>query len=339
MTNRSAGARGLVFGGIMAALVVLFSLVPILTMFMVVPLVLTHLRFGGRTAVLTATVATLFTLMFLGPVPVLTYVIPTGILPGLVFGYGFKHKLKPLMIGLVAIAVSFLGFAMTYSVARVVTFAGEDPIAKGLESVQVQDLMQKSFHSLELVIDTMPEGTARELEAKRATRAMLDEFKRDPVGMTWTLLPVTLLLSGAFSTWINFLICRWVIPRFGHEVPKPAPFGDLYVPAWLSVVFVLASFGNQYLTGSLVGLPWWAKLMVNAMLPLFYLYLLVGVAVVYGFLRRKELPKWAAAGYSLLGFLLGPLGTQLYVMVAVADSMIDIRGLGHGLMRLPKETP
>lgn len=339
MTNRSAGARGLVFGGIMAALVAVFALVPVLTMFMVVPLVLTYLRFGGRVAVLTATVATLFTLMFLGPVPVLTYVIPTGILPGLVFGYGFKQKLKPLVIGLVAIAVSFLGFGLTYSVARVVTFAGEDPIAKGLESEQGQALLQRTLDGMEQFVAAQPADTEQQIQTKQALEAYVAEVRRDPVGVAWTLLPLSLLTSGAFSTWINFLICRWVIPRFGHEVPKPASFGELYVPAWLSVIFVLSSFGNQYLTGSLVSLPWWAKVLVNTMLPLLYIYLIVGIAVVYGFLRRRQLPKWAAVGYSLLGFLFGPLGIQLYVMVAVADSIIDIRGLGHGLMRRPEETP
>ena len=98
MESRSTRVQGLVFGGLMAAMTVVFSLVPGLSVLMPIPLVLAYVRYGGRIAVMTATAATLFTMAFTGVVSAIL-AIPAGILPGLVFGMGFRRKWKPLTIG------------------------------------------------------------------------------------------------------------------------------------------------------------------------------------------------------------------------------------------------
>ncbi|MBP2019482.1 hypothetical protein J2Z79_002921 [Symbiobacterium terraclitae] len=47
MQSRFTQTRGLVFGGLMAALIVVFSLVPVLSFLMPIPLVLAFVRYSG----------------------------------------------------------------------------------------------------------------------------------------------------------------------------------------------------------------------------------------------------------------------------------------------------
>lgn len=339
MQNRSSGVRGLVFGGIMAALVVVFALVPYLSIFMPLPLILAYLRYSGRVAVLTSIVAALLSSIFVGPVQAFLILVPTGILPGLTFGYGIRRKLKPLVTGLLAVGVFFLGFALNYVITRAVVLEGRDPIVVAAESEQGRQLLNDQFDAFEKVIQNMPTEREDQRQAVEQMKTLVEEGRRDPVAMTWSLLPMGIFLMAAFSSWLTYMLARWILPRFGHEVPRPAPFGEFYLPAWLSALYLALSLGAGYLGRTIVNAPWWAKLLMNVITPLAYIFLLGGMAVAYGYFRKREMPKAAAVGFSLLGLLLGQVGMQLYIYVAVFDSMFDFRGLGHGMMKRPEETP
>jgi uncharacterized protein YybS (DUF2232 family) len=322
----------------MAGLVVVCALVPFLSLFIPIPLVLAYVRYGGKVAALTAVVSGLLTAMFVGPVQAFLLTVPAGILPGLIFGYGFRRKLKPITIGLLAVAVFFLGFAAEYVVTRAAVLGGRDPFVVALESPQGKEVIDKMLSAMDQF--TQAQGAAGNAQAEQF-KNMIAEYQKDPIAFTWSVLPMGLFMVGAVSTWINYLLCRWILPRFGHEVPRPSPFSELRLPTWTVWLFAVLMFGSAYIGSSVLNAPWWAKVLLNISGPLMYIFILAGVASVYGYLRRKQnMAKGSAAMLSLVPVLFGGFGLQLYVLVAMWDTIFDFRGLGHGVLRRrPDETP
>lgn len=337
MQQRSPGVRGLVFGGIMAGLVLVCALVPLLGLFMPIPLVLAYVRYGGRVAALTAVVSALLAVMFKGPVNAFLLTVPGGILPGLAFGYGFRHQLKPLFIGVLAVLIFFVSYSSEYVVMRAALFDGRDPIAAAAEMEPVKRINEQVFQAMDQIAALTVPRTDAERAALERAQARNAEMRADPVGWIWTLLPTSLLLGGAFVTWWNYLLCRWILPRFGHEVPAPTPFSHFRLPSWVVWVFAISTFGLAYLGRSLVNAPWWVKLAVNVATPLQLVFMLTGMAVAYGYLRMKRnVNKPAAVVLTLLVMFIPGLGIQLYTVLAMWDTIFDFRGLGHGLLKRPE---
>ncbi|HLN61877.1 MAG TPA: DUF2232 domain-containing protein [Symbiobacteriaceae bacterium] len=343
MHQRSVGVRGLVFGGIMAGLVVLFALVPLLSIFIPIPLVLTYVRFSGKTAVLTSIVAALLTATFVGPIQAFLITVPFGVLPGLIFGYGLSRKLKPLTVFLLAVAVFFVGFAVDYGVTRIAVVGGRDPMEVALENPQVREQLDKSFAGADQFFQQLEQAskTDQQRESWAKQRIALQDMKKDPLRSAWIVMPLAVFASGAFNSWLNYRLCRWILPRFGHEVPRFTPFSEFRLPTWSVWLFFLANLGANYLNQPLLEAPWWVKVLANVVPPMLYIFLAYGLAVAYGWLRRKQnMTKGMAIAFSLgLAFLPNGLGMQLYVMLAMWDSVFDFRGLGHGMWKRPEPNP
>ncbi len=340
MQNRSSsGVQGLVFGGLMAALVVVFSLVPLLSVFMPIPLVLAYVRYGGRVAAMTAIVATLFTVAFSG-LTAAVLALPAGILPGLAFGYGFRNGWRPLTIGLLAVVVFFFGFALEYGVTRVAMFEGRDPFVTALESQAGKEQLEQGIRLVEQVMVPQVENPTPQQQATiEQGKAFVESIRKDPVGFAWALLPSSLFLLGAFSTWVNYLLCRMTLPRFGHAVPAPTPFEAFRLPVWLVWVYGLMMLGQSFfLTADVVHASWWAKLLMNIFSPLGMIFALAGGAVVYGFLRKKNYGKGVSAlVVGAATMMLGVMALQIFTLLAMWDSIFDFRGLGHGIWKRPPE--
>lgn len=333
----------MVFGGIMAGLILLCALVPFLGIFMPVPLVLVYVRYGGKTAVMTAIVSALLTAMFAGPVQAFLLTVPMGILPGLAFGYGFRHKLRPLLIVVIATVVFFASWTANYAVTRALVLGGRDPIADMVETEPIKSTIDQFWGTIEQVGEQQQPANEQQAKAKADNLATIKQFRSNPTAMVWALLPSSLLLGGIFNTWINYMLCRATLPRFGHDVPAPTPFSRFTLPAWTSWVFVLSTAGSLYFARSLLDTTWWVKLILNVATPVQFIFFIYGLAVVYGYLRiRQNMGKASSMALSLAPMLLlGLTAPQMYAMVGVADTVFDLRGLGHGIWktRPPEETP
>lgn len=330
MRKSAAQAQALIFGGLMAALVIIFAFVPFLSFLMPIPLVLTYLRYGGRTALLTSVVSTIFAIFFTSPDAALLTVLPMGVMPGLAFGLGFKRGWKPIMTALLALAVFFVGYAGDYAASRWLFFAGKDPIVMSIESEAGRTQINSVVSMMESVLDQQPVVTDAQKQQVEQVRAMLTQMKTDPVKMVWALLPMGLFLLGALFTWVNYLLCLRILPRFGHQIPPPTPFGELRLPAWATLGYFVIMFGGQYVLQPAGEGPWWSDLLRNVLFTLVYIFYFVGLAVVWGFLRKKDVPK----GFALLlcAMALFVFGQWLLVLAAW-DAIFDFRQLGHGLWR------
>jgi uncharacterized protein YybS (DUF2232 family) len=342
MQRRKAGPQGMVFGGIMAGLILLCALVPFLSIFMPVPLVLVYVRYGGRTATMTAIVASLLTAMFTGVVQAFLLTVPVGILPGLAFGYGFRHKLRPMLIGIIAILTFFLAWSANYVVTRTLVLGGQDPIAQMVESEEAKSAFKTLFGAFAQTLEQTPSRNEAEAQVRDAQVAQFREFGEHPAALYWALLPTILLTGGAFNTWLNYMLCRTVLPRFGHEVPAPTPFSRFTLPVWMVWAFALFYLPSAYASGMILNAPWWATILINLGMLLQAVFMLYGLAVAFGYFRiKQEMGKFGAVMWSIVPlFFMGVYGPMIYSMVGMADAIFDFRGLGHGLWKLPpEETP
>lgn len=330
MRKSAAQAQALIFGGLMAALVIIFAFVPFLSFLMPIPLVLTYLRYGGRTALLTAVVATIFAIFFTSPDVALLTVLPMGVMPGLAFGLGFKRGWKPVLTALLALAVFFVGYAGNYAASRWLFFDGKDPIVMAVESEAGREQIGAMVTLMEMAIDQQPVSTEAQKQQVEQIRAMLTQMKTEPTKMIWALLPSGLFLIGALFTWVNYLLCLRILPRFGHKIPAPSPFGELRLPAWATLGYFVLMFGGQYLLQPAGEGAWWSDLLRNVVFTLVYIFYLFGLAVVWGFLRKKDVPK----GFSVLISALTLLFFGQWLLILAAwDAIFDFRQLGHGLWR------
>lgn len=332
MRKSAAQAQALIFGGLMAALVIIFAFVPFLSFLMPIPLVLTYLRYGGRTAVLTSVVATVFAIFFTSPDVALLTVLPMGVLPGLAFGLGFKRGWKPIMTAVLALAVFFVGYAGNYAASRWLFFAGKDPIVMSVESEAGRNQINSMVSLMETALEQQPQATDAQKAQVEQVRAMLTQFKTEPSKMIWALLPTGLLLMGALFTWVNYLLCLRILPRFGHQIPAPTPFAELRLPAWATLGYFVLIFGGQYIFQPVGQGAWWSDLVKNVVFTLVYVFYLFGLAVVWGFLRKKDVPKGFAILLSALVLL---FFGQWLLVIAAWDAIFDFRQLGHGLWRRP----
>jgi len=335
----SARVQGLVFGGIMAALVVIFSLVPVLSILMPIPLVLVFVRYGGRVAVLTAVIATVFTMAFTGVVTAVL-AIPAGILPGLVFGLGFRRGWRPMTTGLLAVLIFFLGFGLTYGVYRVAMFAGRDPFEAMIETPAMRAELEHTIDALEqIVVPEIENPSPQQQAALDQGRAIVEAFRRDPVGHTWAMLPSALFLMGVSATWVNYALFRLTLPRLGVALPASTPFEEFRLPAWLVWAYGLLMLGQPYFFSTdVVNAAWWAKLLMNIFSPLGMVLAVAGIAVFYGFLRTRNYGKGASAlVVAAMVMLLGAMSVQVFTLLAMWDSIVDFRGLGHGVWKRPPE--
>lgn len=341
MQNRTLRVRGLVFGGLMAALLVVCALIPVLGAFIPIPLILAYVRYGARVSVMSAIVAVLFSAMFVGPVQAFLILVPMGVLPGLAFGYGFRNKKKPLITGLLVVLLFFIGTAADYVVTREAVLGGRDPIADTLNSKEMRDMLNPIFNAVEQSYKNYPAKNDTDKQNVQKAVDQLEQIRKDPVSYYWYLMPSMVFLMGVGFTWINYWLCRLILPRFGHEIPTPTPFGEFWLPAWVTWSFALLLLGVSYFRVDISKLsgPWWVQGLTNLLYPLQFVFVFVGMAVAYGFLRKKNVAKPLAvllmfAGLFLLG---GGLGMLLYMMLAMWDTVFDFRGLGHGALKRPKE--
>lgn len=321
-------AQGLIFGALMAALVIIFAFTQVLAFLIPIPLVLTYMRYGGRVAVLTGVVATLFSLLFASPDVALMQVLPMGVLPGLALGLGYTRKWRPLLTGGLTVLVFCFGYLLIYLLMRFVFFAGQDPIAQLVQ--MMRESLTQAVNMVQGMTSQLPAGDATQQQAMQSYLQQLTTLRDSVDGFIRNLLPTSLAFGGVVFAWLNMKLCTKILPRFGYQVPAPTPFGDLRLPAWTAWGYFLLLFGGRVLELPMTGQPWWVEVARNGVLALQMIFGIVGLAVAYGWLIRKGVPKILAILISLFGFF---VLNGIFLVLAAWDAIFDFRGMGHGLWR------
>lgn len=138
-------------------------------------------------------------------------------------------------------------------------------------------------------------------------------------------LPSILLIYALVMSYINLLVIRLILKRMDDEVPWISPFVEWKTTTW----FVLPLIAGMYLTGlaQTVSLaPWLQYLGLNMFILSFYWFLIIGIAIVWHYFRRKNVAKFLRFLFVLFLFSLEPL-VLMVVFLAISDGIFDWRKL------------
>lgn len=306
MPNR-AGARGLVFGGLMAALTaVIVYLVPFPFVYPL-PLTLVYIRYGARSALTTGAATALLLTIVLGGINGLV-AIPSVVLPALAMGYGVTQRLAPLVTITASSAAAFVAILTNLGLTFLVL--GQNP---------VELFTQVQVEALERTRDMMQAFTAGANDQMVQTLDFWIELM--PILIS-RLLPALLLFTAVITAMCTYWVARLILPRFGHKIEPLTPFVKWSAPIWLSWAFI-GALGVSFLAGRVDTMEWAGRLALNIAVAVGFVYLVIGVAVAYQWLSTR-----IGKGFTILLLVLGYLYVApVLLFVGMWDGLFDFRKL------------
>lgn len=239
MKTRTVSVRGLTEGAILAALVALLAVatryVPVLGLAagLVCPLPLTALviRHGLRAGVLAAAVAAAIGGIIAGPLVSSAIVLAFGPL-GITLGIGVSRQWSAARIVLAGSIVGTAGVLASLGIT--LALGGVNPYLVMIESMrQGQQASTQFYAGLGLPKDQIERASGQ-------MRQMIDLLPR--------LIPILVVLGGISTAYLNVVVGRAVLGRFGYRLPQLPPMREWSIPGplmWLFVVgFVLMAWGG-----------------------------------------------------------------------------------------------
>lgn len=334
--------RGLAEGAILAALVALFTLaaryLPLvgIASALVCPLPLTMLvvRHGTRIALLAALVAAAIGTMVGGPITGVTIAITFAPL-GIALGIGIQRRLSASALVLLSTVVITVSLLINLAVTLLV--AGVNPYTLTITG------MQQGQETAVRIYERLGMDRAQIEQATGPMRQMMDLLPR--------LIPLLIVVGGASTAYINLLVGRLVLRKFGQEIPALPPVSTWRVPAlliWMLPVGLLLAWWSRAggidsgVPGSLLRVlppddvsavfrsaPSRHPLIETAGLNLSILaqmiFSLLGLAVGWVWLDRYNTPRWFRWMIILLAFATPIIGAAAFFL-GLADAAFDLRG-------------
>ncbi|MGH2347983.1 MAG: YybS family protein [bacterium] len=304
--------RGLTEGAILAALVALLAVaaryIPVLGLAagFVCPLPLSALviRHGLRTGILAAFVAAAIGGIIAGPLVgggILLAFAPLGI----TLGVGTARGWSAGRIVLVGSIIATVGILANLGVTLAV--GGVNPFVVMIDSMrQSQQAVTQFYQGL---------GIPREQieQAAGQVRRMIDLMPR--------LIPLAVLTGGVMAAYLNMVIGRSVLGRFGYRLPQLPPMLTWEVPPllmWLFVLgFILMAWGG--LVSSALETAG-----INLTLLVQLAFILQGLIVGWILLERYRAAPWLRWVAIFLA-LTNPLFGLVAFFLGLADSAFFLR--------------
>lgn len=311
----------MVEAGILAAIAIVFAListyVPVLGILVnfiwSLPIILCGMRNGLRWSIMTLVVSGTAISILISPLNALLLVPVFGLL-GLVLGECMRRKMPPMKLMMIGSVAAFISLMISVTITFFVM--GIDPISLFFQTFDQALLDITDFYR--------QQGLSEE-QIAAAIKSAQDSFK-----LTRLVLPGSFILCAPLITFVNYLAARAVLSKLGGHFEKFPPFINLHLPRWIIVpyaisLFILYQFDGQtenilYLIG------------VNAQLVCSILLVLQGIAVIFWYIKNKNLPKWWGKLAIVLIFL-SQFVSQYVVLVGAFDLFFDFRKLREGLSK------
>ena len=332
MSRPRVSARPLTEGALFAALTVVLSLigfyVPVMGLFVAflwpVPIAIIAVRHGMRTAILT--------------------VITAGVVLSTVVGI-FEGAMMTLTLGLTGLAI---GFALRrgYNATRTLLIATIGVVVGSAVTIVVSLLVMKiniltqSMEQFALAAQKTSEmyiAMADKLNIPRETiEPALQMFSPQALDLMKLILPGTFILGEFIVAYLNYEVCRRIMPRFGYKVPNFPTFEEWRFPKYFAVVLLLGQGVTVLKDADAVTVLGRAiqvaphgemlyKVGLNLSYPIMILMYLQGFALAYYFLVNKLRVdrKWAKMLLTFVWF--NPMLSQIAFMFGLVDNVFDYR--------------
>lgn len=316
MANRW-GARPVTEGALLAAVTVVLALIgqalPLVGLFVPVPIVYVALRHGARTSLLATVVAGLALALTLGPGTALMVTATFGSV-GVIVGLGARrHWPVALTLALATVA------GLVVTVAQLVVTAY---ILMGLNLTQfTAQMVQQTMAIMRDLLKQYPTLLSAQLGPN--PEAMLQQLQAMLPFFFW----VTVVAGSVPTAVFQYAVIRWTLKRMRVELEPLPPFANWRIPGDAVLPFAVAL--GIGLLGERLGLPAVTYTGFGGALVLFYAYGMDGLALVYAVLRHFGFAKASAVLFLLLVFF----GfSPILPIIGLLDSLMDFR-----LMLLPRE--
>lgn len=304
--------RSLTEGAMLGAITVLLTIVGeylgIPALIVPIPLILMVYRQGLQLGILTAVAAALISSLVAGHVFSGLSILIWGFV-GVSLGMALREKFsfpKLLTVGvfsnLVVMGLNVLLYSLIFGENLFTDMLGF--MVEGIEKAMA-----------------IWEGLGVSGEALAKYERMLEVV---PFILKWGL-PSLLFIYALAMSYVNLAVIRLILRRMGDDIPWIAPFTQWKVSslyAFPLIVGMMLTAWAQVTTLS----SWLQFLGLNLFIIFFHMYLVVGLAVVWHYFKRKNVARFLRALFILLLFSLEPL-VLLVVFLGVSDGLFDFRKL------------
>ncbi len=303
----------MVEAGILAAIAIVFAListyVPVLGMLVnfiwCLPIILCGMRNGLRWSIMTLAVSGAVISILISPLNALLLVAVFGPL-GLVLGECMRRKLPPIKLMAISSVAAFASLMISVGITFVVL--GADPISMffGMFDDALAD-----------IIGIYKQQGLSEEQIQAATASAQDSFK-----LIRLVLPASFVISAPILAFLNYWVARLILNKLGEHFEAFPPFTSLSLPRWLVAPYLVSLVLVFMFEGQQTGMPY--LLGVNLQMLCSFILVMQGLAVIFWYIKDKNLPTWWGKIAVALIFI-SQFVSQYVVFIGAFDLFMDFR--------------
>jgi uncharacterized protein YybS (DUF2232 family) len=279
------------------------------TVLLPLPVIMLVLRQDARYGLLAlALVGLIMLLPMRNPVAVLVLILHYGLL-GILYGLLFKNQVssgKNIAMGMAgAVALALISVGLVY------VLTGDNPLVLSQEDRRVVEQLLEANRSAGAINGMPPEWQ--------------DGFAGNMISIFELFIPGQFIVTAAAAAGITYFLARACLSRLNFTLPPAPAFTRLQLP-WYSVWGLIAGLGLT-LAGDQFSLPLAAKTGKNILFILFYVYLALGLSVLFYFYYKIKMAKFLRITFLLLTAVYLPFSAVILILLGVADPLVNFRRL------------
>lgn len=324
-TTQRAMIECLVTGVAAALVLILLSFIPVFSLAVLlfpVPMIITGARNGILYGLLSLAASAVVISLAVNPEAGI-YLLALNVFPvlGLTLAHQKKFSLRETaFISAGGLLLSFVLFLLTYSV-----FAGRslfDEFWQSIRAFIVDGFIDfksvlETYHSMGLFENFTTEGQLADF--------LINEIKQ--------YVPYTVIVLSLTLGFLYFLTSRYVLKRMGRHVADIPPFDEWLLPRGVGFGFLVLLLVS-YL-GSRLGIARFDTVLITITLLVSFLFSVLGLSVVWFFLKAWNLPVPLRFVIIIPGGLLLSMGMGLAI-IGMADHLLGLRRVFMNRMK-PQE--
>lgn len=312
MSSAATKTRAITEGAMLVGITVIMAFIdryiPVLSLFLAIPMGLLVVRRGLKAGVLAACVVTVLLFVLTGSAALVAAV--DVVIAGLALGFAhLRFPKKPQLAFLLTVAGYILSFVlMIYGVAAILGVT---------EAVSMTSLIDRFLETSESLSGKMAELGAPNVLAD-------PEVIRPYLVMS---IPAMIVLTGAGNAAIVFLIFRGLLTRFGYGVARIPPFRSWHLNWKYGWGFVLGLLGvtlGEFTERDIV-----LRVGINLFWVFYMAFTIQGFSVLYFYLSRWKTSTGAKVFLLIVAVFTGiaQLALTAAPWVGVLDAWFDFRKL------------
>lgn len=323
MENRKYNTKSIVEAGLISAIIVVLMLitgyVPVIsfvgTLALPIPVTLLYIRHNLNVTLTAVAVSTIITATLFNPISAVLSALSFAFI-GITLGYCIRKNKGFSTIMLLLSIVSLIVSGLTVIIS--ITLVQKTTIIEFFTR-SIQDLNSAMQESIVMVTDIY-----RNIGISQEQLAQIEQlFKGFDANFFINILGAIIIFQAIFSAFINFVVAKAILKRFGYNIKEVTPFTSWYINNHVALLVMLPVAIGMFLTSK--NIPVGTPILMSAQIVMQYVFLIIGVSVVAYFLKNRfNLPNGFIAFIAIFTAF-NVLFATIYLYIGVADIIFDFR--------------